>query len=296
VLIIPLRLKFIDANGNLVGSISPSDVGCSDNQSVLSRVTNSPLFNAVTWTEGNTIVGVTQFTDAFQRANFWSSVSTISPNFHVLLNPVQVAPEVTVPVTPGLGTLANGVCAGHPIGTVNMQYLDGVVRSLISALKIPPTVFPLFLTYDIGESVNGSCCNLGYHNVMTPTPFNPGIFTYAVSSYVDPNVNQAFGVPLVVSDISILSHELGEWLDDPLGTNFVAPWGNVGQVVGCQNNLEVGDPLTGINSNVFMADGTIYTVQDLAFFSWFARQAPSIAVNGWYSTLNSFPTFAAPCP
>ena len=97
VLIIPLRLKFIDANGNLVGSISPSDVGCSDNQSVLSRVTNSPLFNAVTWTEGNTIVGVTQFTDAFQRANFWSSVSTISPNFHVLLNPVQIAPEVTVP-------------------------------------------------------------------------------------------------------------------------------------------------------------------------------------------------------
>jgi hypothetical protein len=296
VLIIPLRLNFINANGNLVASISPSNIGCNDNQSVLARVANSPLFNAVTWVEGNTIVGVTQFTDAFQRANFWSSVSTVSPNFHVLLNPVQIAAEVTVPVTPGLGALGNGVCAGNPVGAVNLQYLDGVVQSLISALNIPPTVLPLFLTYDIGETVNGGCCALGYHTVMPPTPFNPGVFTYAVSSYVDPNVNQAFGIPLAVSDISILSHELGEWLDDPLGNNFVQPWGNVGQVTGCQNNLEVGDPLTGTNSNVFMADGTIYTVQDLAFFSWFARQAPSIAVNGWYSTLNSFPTFAAPCP
>lgn len=295
VMIIPLRLNYINANGVLVASLSPSNIGCNDNQSVLARVMNSPLFNPVTWHEGNVIVGVTQFTDAFQRANFWSSVSTVSPNFHVMLNP-QVLPEVTVPVTAGLGSLGNGMCANHPVGTVNFQYLDGVVQSLISALNIPPTVLPLFLTYDIGETTTG-CCSLGYHTVMGPTAFNPGIFTYAVSSYLDPNANQAFGVPLAVSDISILSHELGEWLDDPLGNNIVPQWGKVGQIPNsCQNNLEVGDPLTGTNSNVFMADGTIYTVQDLAFFSWFARQAPSIAVNGWYSTLNKFPTFSAPCP
>ncbi|HEY6349120.1 MAG TPA: hypothetical protein VI636_06890 [Candidatus Angelobacter sp.] len=295
VMIIPLRLNYIDANGNLVASISPSNIGCNDNQSVLARVMNSPLFNPVTWHEGNVIVGVTQFTDAFQRANFWSSVSTVSPNFHVMLNP-QVMREVTVPVTPGLGALGNGMCANHPVGTVNLQYLDGVVQSLISALNIPPTVLPLFLTYDIGETTNG-CCALGYHTVMAPTPFNPGVFTYAVSSYLDPNANQAFGVPLAVSDISILSHELGEWVDDPLGNNVIAPqWGRVGQIPNsCQNNLEVGDPLTGTNSNVFMANGAVYTVQDLAFFSWFARQNPSIAVNGWYTTLNTFPAFAAAC-
>jgi hypothetical protein len=296
VMIIPLRFNYINANGIVVASLSPSNIGCNDNQSVLTRVMNSPLFNPVTWHEGNVIVGVTQFTDAFQRANFWSSVSTVSPNFHVMLNP-QLAPEVTIPVTPGLGILANGMCANHPVGTVNLQYLDGVVQSLISALQIPPTVLPLFLTYDIGETINGSCCSLGYHMVMGPTVFNPGVFTYAVSSYLDPNANRAFNLPLAVSDISILSHELGEWVDDPLGNNIINPkWGRVGQIPNsCQNNLEVGDPLTGTNSNVFMADGTIYTVQDLAFFSWFARQNPSIAVNGWYTTLNTFPTFAAAC-
>lgn len=300
VLIIPLRLNYIDANGNLVASISPSNIGCNDTVSVLTRVARSPLFNGVNWIEGNITVGVnTQFTDAFQRANFWSFVNPggVSPNYHVLLSPVQIAPEVTVPVTPGLGNLGNGVCAANPVGTVNLQYLDGVVQSLISALNIPPTTLPLFLTFDIGETINGSCCSLGYHTVIAPTPFNPGVFTYAVSSYVDPNVNQAFGVPLAVSDVSILSHELGEWLDDPLGNNIVPQWGKVGQIpTSCQNNLEVGDPLTGTNSKVFMANGAVYTVQDLAFFSWFARQAPSIAVNGWYSTLNTFPTFSKPCP
>jgi hypothetical protein len=299
VLIIPLRLNFIDGNGNLVASISPNNIGCNDNQSALSRVVNSPLFVGVNWIEGGTVVGVnTQFTDAFQRANFWTFTNpgSVSPNYHVLLTPVQILPEVTVPVTPGLAVLANGVCPGNPIAAVNQQYLDGVVQTLISALNIPPTVLPLFLTYDIGETVNGGCCFLGYHQVAAQNPFNPGVFTYAVSSYVDPNVNLAFGIPLTVSDISILSHELGEWMDDPLGNNIVPRgWRGVGQATGCQVLLEVGDPLIGTNSNVFMADGTIYTVQDLAFFSWFARQNPSIAVNGWYTTLNSFPTFSVPC-
>jgi hypothetical protein len=48
------------------------------------------------------------------------------------------------------------------------------------------------------------------------------------------------------SDTVILSHELAEWVNDPFVNNPTPAWGNTGQVVGaCQNNLEVGDPLTG---------------------------------------------------
>ncbi len=40
-----------------------------------------------------------------------------------------------------------------------------------------------------------------------------------------------------VSDVSALSHEVGEWMDDPNVVNPTKPWGNVGQVQGhCQNN------------------------------------------------------------
>jgi len=168
--------------------------------------------------------------------------------------------------------------AGHPIGGVNKTYLDAVVvPQIINNLRIAPGTLPLFLTYDVEDLLGGGGFFLGYHNV-----FNNGQ-TYAVSSYVDSGL-----LGLQVADISVLSHELGEWMDDPGGNNFVPPWGHVGQVPGCQNNLEVGDPLSGSNSIVF-TPGFNYHVQDLAFFSWFARLNPSIAVNGWYSTLNAFP-------
>ena len=36
-------------------------------------------------------------------------------------------------------------------------------------------------------------------------------------------------------------------------------------------------------------------VQELAFFSWFYHQSPSLGVNGWFSNKGTFRTFAANC-
>jgi hypothetical protein len=273
VVIIPLVFVF----GNTF--VTPTASSCGDTVSVISRVQNSPLFTTgVTWLEGNTVVGVTQFTDAFQRANFWQYVGTISPDYHVMLNPVQMANPIMVNVPANQGGLMGLACAGHPIGGVSKAYLDGVVvPQIIANLGIQPGTLPLFLTYDIADLLGGGAFFLGYHNVMGNGQ------TYAVSSYVDPGL-----LNLPVADISVLSHELGEWMDDPFLNNRVPPWGHVGQVQGCQADLEVGDPLSGTNS-VVTTPGFNYHVQDLAFFSWFARLNPSIAVNGWYSTLNTFP-------
>jgi hypothetical protein len=91
VVIIPLSFSY--PNGTVV---SPIATACGDNTSVLTRIQGSPLFTTnVTWVEGNTVVGVTQFTDAFQRANFWAYVST------------QVA-QLSCIAEPGLNH------AGHP--------------------------------------------------------------------------------------------------------------------------------------------------------------------------------------
>lgn len=283
VVIIPLRVNFTNA------SISPSNIGCVDAVSALTRVVNSPLFNMnITWLEGNTNVGVTQFTDGFQRANFWNYVTTISPNYHVLLNPIQVTPEAFLNVPANLGGLIGTACANHFIGGVAINYLDSFVRSLISSLNIPPSTFTLVVTYDVGELLGGGGLFLGYHTAVSNAN---GTWTYAIGSYTDPNI-----LGLKVNDVSVLSHELGEWMDDPLGNNMVPPWGNVGQVQGCQNTLEVGDPLSGFNSTVFMNDGTTYTVQDLAFMVWFARQNPSLAVNGWYTTRATYAGPSIACP
>lgn len=283
VVIIPLRLNF--ASGD---SIGPSDTACVDAIPVLNRVVNSPLFTNVTWIEGNTNVGVTQFTDGFQRANFWNYVSTISPGYSVRLAPIQVTPEAILNVPANQGGVTTGVCFGHPVGAVNIAYIDAAVRTLISNLGIPPTAFTLVVTFDAVELLGNGGFFVGYHTAVS----NPnGTWTYAVGSYTDPTI-----LGLAVNDISVLSHELGEWMDDPLGNNMVPQWGNVGQVQGCQNTLEVGDPLSGRNSIVFMADGTTYMVQDLAFLVWFARQNPSLAVNGWYTTRAIYAGPSKPCP
>ncbi len=94
--------------------------------------------------------------------------------------------------------------------------------------------------------------------------------------------------------LAILSHEVDEWMDDPFGINPAPPWGHIGQQPGCQNNLEVGDPLTGTEAPpIVMSNGFTYHLQELAFFSWFFG-APSIAVNGWYSDNGTFLTDAGP--
>lgn len=41
-----------------------------------------------------------------------------------------------------------------------------------------------------------------------------------------------------------------------------------------------------------MPNGFTYHVQDLAFFSWFYRQSPSIGLGGVYSLFGTFKTSA----
>lgn len=98
-----------------------------------------------------------------------------------------------------------------------------------------------------------------------------------------------------VFDVGVLAHELGEWYDDPLVSNATPRWGHVGQVSGCQGNLEVGDPLSGHFLEVAMPNGLLYHPQELAFFSWFFGQQPSLGFDGWYSMGGTFRTPAAPC-
>ena len=73
-----------------------------------------------------------------------------------------------------------------------------------------------------------------------------------------------------VTDVSVAAHEVGEWLDDPLVNNLTPVWGGIGQVNGCQNNWEVGDPLTGTNfPPILMPNGVTYHPQETVFWSWF---------------------------
>jgi len=123
---------------------------------------------------------------------------------------------------------------------------------------------------------------LGYHN-------DNGGQTYGVAMYDN---SKFFGSQS--QDISAMSHEVAEWQNDPSTVNPTPVWGHVGQVTGCQSNLEVGDPLSGTTYTIKLG-GFTYHPQELAFFSWFYRQKPSLGVHGWYSDQGKFKSPSKPC-
>jgi len=278
VIIIPVQFNFADGT-----QLSATQTACGDTQSPESRILASPLFSNFPFTVGNTFVGDTQYMDAFQRANFWTDVSTKSPDYHVLLSP-QVGSLFSVTLDPTLSGDVQGPCAN--IGFEEIGDFDPQVQNLINTLQIPQNTLPVFVMYNTFLTQNGGCCILGYHS----TSFDAHLHPYLVASYSDPNL---FNKP--IEDIHALSHELGEWMDDPFIRSFVPSWGNVGQVGGCSFSLENGDPVTGTAFQVTTADGFTYHPEDLVFLPWFARQTPSTSVNGQYTFLNSFPTTQGIC-
>lgn len=279
--IIPIKFEFTDGT-----TLSATQTVCGDVKNSVFRVNNSPLIKKATFTPGGTNVGTTQYMDAFQRANFWNFVSTTSPNYHILFTPISTRPVQTINVR-GNGFTVAGPCAR--IGEVDINFFDNIAMGLLTSLAIPANTLPVFLEYNTFLT-QGGCCILGYHSTN-----NAGTKAYAVAAYSDPGIFSAAGI----RDIHALSHEMGEWLDDPLipSVNIVPAWGHVGQVSGCQNNLETGDPVTGKAFTVVMG-GTFpftYHPEDLVFLPWFARKSPSTSVNGWYTFLNTFASPQAVC-
>ena len=84
---------------------SIADTGCltAPNNVPTKLFEESPILQPATFDFGGTIVGRTQYTDAFQRGNFWKALGSTVSKYHVLLNPKSLAPIVIdVPAAYGL--------------------------------------------------------------------------------------------------------------------------------------------------------------------------------------------------
>jgi len=309
--LIPVIFKLKDvANNSVTDTFDPTanDATCSPHGKPFTLVQSSPVLTPIDFTMpaiGGINVGTGQYLDEFQRASFWSDVMVTGDRFHTTLSPVTIAPTQTVTVTSttnGLGYQANqfgggGSCA--PLGVVNAAFwdpsLEGInspgeaqtlITSLTTAGTIGPTTLPIFVFYNVviafGNSPFSNCCVLGYHGAQ-----GSPVQTFSVSDY------ETTGLFSPGEDISAMSHEIGEWMDDPLGNNFVPKWGHIGQQPGCQDNLEVGDPLSGTQFPLSAIGGMTYHPQELVFFSWFMG-TPSLGVDGDFSNNDTFTNDAGP--
>jgi hypothetical protein len=201
---------------------------------------------------------------------------------------------INVPAADGttLPASLTGTCATEGIVDIFWfdAYLDAVVLPALASQGVDPSTFPMFLVHDVVWAAPvtdlNQCCIIGYHG-FSGLP----IQTY---SPIDFDTNVGFFLSPEIRDTYVAAHEVGEWMNDPFVTNPTPPWGHTGQVGACQNNLEVGDPLTGTGSiPIFMANGYTYHLQEMAFFSWFYG-GPSVGIHGWFSNNATFLTDAGP--
>jgi hypothetical protein len=247
-------------------TFDPSHV-LSNGKTVTNNTVASPIFDSTTtYDQGGVDVGTTQYIDAFQRANFWGTVQT-DKSYHLLLGGPTVLAEQTLNVPSFYGSV--GSPFGHTAGLVDINYFDAQLQSIIRKFsQIQPNTFPIFLTYDVYLTESGQCCIGGYHS-SEGSLSNPQ--AYAQFSYVDHPGDFA-------QDVSALSHEAGEWADDPLVVNVN------GNNTPC-GILEVGDPLEGLaNYGAFpyVLNGFTYNLQDLVTLPYFGAPT-NTSVNDWLS-------------
>jgi hypothetical protein len=269
----------------------------------MNLVENSPIFQNYPWTLNGVAVGVTQYIDAFQRANFWNYVQN-GNDYHTLLT-YTVGEPLKLPLSYSSPTLAAEVRTGvtttctNPGGSgstngaayqgiVDYNVLEDAMIGYMVSHHIQPREFPIFILYNVMYSQNGLLYLGGYH-------FSEASYPQALTSlgqtYAMANFRTNGSGPF---DVSILSHEIAEWLDDPSGFNAAPPWGNIGEVTGCRRNLEVGDPLTRTDlSPIVGPNGFTYHLQELAYFSWFFRTA-STGAGGQFSDNGTLTTSAGP--
>ena len=262
--------------------IDPTKPGCGDTVSVEDRFFDSPLFVRTPQTSNGVNVGNVQITDGFQRAEFWKYVA--NTNYHVKLY-THTAPTVVDETAPSGSVTAAGACggSGHDVGEIPINGYDSLLQA-VTLKYTTPNQIPIIGSYNIVET-EGGCCIIGYHS----TVYNNGVSQpYATGAYTDAGVFQAG-----IQDIHAWAHEIGELFNDPYINNVTPAWGHVGQVGGCQGNLEVGDPLTG-TPFLDTLNGFTYHPQELAFFSWFFR-TPSSGTDKLFSYEGTFTSAQGAC-
>jgi probable HAF family extracellular repeat protein len=277
--IIPIRWVFSN------GMVIDASTDIVDGQTPVQGIINSPVFQDYDFTSGGTHLGNTQFGDAFQRANFWDSVSTRSPNYHVRLGAPTIMPTQTIVVPDDKVHFPSPTPSGYVIPEIDADFLHNLDLQLHGNLAISPDTLPLIVWGSVGV-IGGA---LGYHGVY---PAGNSLQTFISVAYLP---NEAYGY---IGDVAPVSHEIIEWMDDPFGNNYSAGWNDPFYSVDfpppararCQSApfdyLETADPFERLGAFAYTSvplDGFTYHFAEGAFIDFFTRSSRSRSVNGQYS-------------
>ncbi|HEY7352490.1 MAG TPA: hypothetical protein VH596_06945 [Terriglobales bacterium] len=262
--LVPVRIIIVNKDG-VKTTYDPHHV-LTNGYSVITNTVASPLFKKIGFSSGGVNMGTTQYIDAYQRANFWGTVRNHT-GYHLLLGGPTVLAQQTLSPPSNKGKKGNAF--GFSAGLIDMAWFDAQAQSLVKKLGTKPNTLVIFLTFNIYLTDTGTCCVGGYHSATGSTTAPQA---YVQATYVDHE-----GV--FAQDVSALSHEIGEWADDPLVVN------TNGNNTPC-GILENGDPLQNdYNYGGHRYKGTngfTYNLQDLVTLPYFGA-TPSTSVNGEFT-------------
>lgn len=283
----------------------------------------SPNFNDADYRSGRQI----QFADAVQRAEFFNRMA---PTWHTNLQPsvvdrvtIQVPPTVQIQLQNGSIITATSYFAfTAPDGNTVVLMLDilfdfffgNEVNNEINLgnfnlQSMNMTAFPNTFLYSLNlanPNQPGACCVGGFHTYFfdpsATAPF-PRLITDFVS-WTSPGLFLGG-----VADVTGISHEISEAMDDPFLDNITSPWqfpipGLPPNAKVCQGSLETGDVIEVLPSSVIpvalkdRGQTFTYHPQTEALYQWFEMGPSSNAVDGAFSFPDetALTHSAVPCP
>jgi hypothetical protein len=244
----------------------------------IKETARSPLFR------NSPLFGNTQYGDATLRSGYWKYVTAHGGKWHVLFDPPVIRPLLKVHVP---AAQANSILdgAGHLVPLVSATWLSNELFTI--ANTVPATSLAVLFTYNVVGCANvnqvSTCGEAGFHGWSANSA---GTHVVAWSSWYDTTV---FGDG--EASTGFLSNMLASTLDNPFANDVVPNWSVPSQPqVGCTNRFAVGAPLIG---NFLAVNGLEY--QDVADLSWFARQKPSIGLQGRYSYFGTLTQLPVAC-
>ncbi len=268
--IIPISLffeEFVDEHGAPI---------VLDPGAIVPRVQASPNFH-----DAQYATGTTQFADAVQRAQF---DAIAAKDWHTLLKAPKILKPLRIAVPRGDARVYRNPSTGVVYAIVDTDFFLSQLNTIIQMANLSPDALAIALTSNVflaPQKDIKKCCVLGFH-----TSFDVGemaqirfVQTFIWASWVDQGI---LGPGL--ADVTPMSHEISEWMNNPFGTNAVPAW-QVPNSTGCQSNLETGDPLALMPDAGYpvLIDGFTYHPQNQVLMQWFQRGATSDAFEGAFS-------------
>ena len=275
--LVPISVSFEAQNGQIhrQEAISADEI--------VSEVLQSPIFQMFSFATGNT-----QFADAVQRAQFFSTAT--KNDWHTVLGQPHVLSPMRIEIPAANGYVLHSARTGNSLAVVDLDFVQNQLFGRLSRMNVAPDRLLIALTrnvafYSLGDAT--VCCSVGAHGAR-PDPSRKSVQPFVIASYFDKGVIPHY------TDIQGVTQQIAEWINDPLygyKANEFPAWLKPVSNTGCGGRgasssylfEQPTDYLAEASSTRIEVNGKEYHLENMALLPWFAQSAADETFQRAYS-------------